>query len=289
MTGGEATSVPQPAEPPQKMPQPHRRDDSDTAVSEEERAFLRHILQHAGVDLAHYRLAPLRRRIPACLRGLRVKTLDEARAVLDGKPHLLPAAASSLLIGVTEFFRDEPVFQALREQVVPDLVRRTAGPRVWSVGCSDGAELYSMAILLDEHGALERSHLLGSDCRVEAVERAKRGRFDAAALRSIPDALRDRYLQPDRRWIEIAEHIRRQVHWHVADAVASSPPDAWDLILCRNVAIYLQPAAAARLWQTLTDALAPGGILVVGKAERPNRGGLERLGPCMYAKRSQRC
>src|SRR5690606_38568523 len=108
---------------------------------------------------AVYRSRPLERRLGACLRSLRVGSEDEAKALIAARPELLNRILSTLLIGVTEFFRDPLVFASLREIVVPELGRRTSAPRVLSVGCANGAELYSVAILLAEAGLLEGAAL----------------------------------------------------------------------------------------------------------------------------------
>jgi chemotaxis methyl-accepting protein methylase len=72
--------------------------------------------------------------------------------------------------------------------------------------------------------------------------------------------------------------------WRVQDALTISDYACWDLILCRNMAIYLDPEAIRDLWVRLSRALRPGGILVVGRAERPSGAHLRRLGPCIYAR-----
>jgi chemotaxis methyl-accepting protein methylase len=79
--------------------------------------------------------------------------------------------------------------------------------------------------------------------------------------------------------------LSRAVHWQVADAFSFESRHPWDLILCRNLAIYLHAATAARLWNRLWNMLAPGGYLVVGKAEKPTVGFI-RVAPCVYRKPS---
>ena len=93
---------------------------------------------------------------------LKVRSTEEAREVLENRPALLPAAVDSLLIGVTEFFRDSLVFEGMRAEVLPNLAIRRGPLRICSAGCSTGEELYSVAILLAEGGLLARSFLLGT-------------------------------------------------------------------------------------------------------------------------------
>ncbi len=80
--------------------------------------FVDWIIRRAGLDAGRYRHRPLLRRLPACLRTLKVHSTEEARELLKNRPDLLPAAISSLLIGVTEFFRDPPVFESVRTTIL---------------------------------------------------------------------------------------------------------------------------------------------------------------------------
>jgi chemotaxis protein methyltransferase CheR len=252
-------------------------------------AFLMWLLERCGLDGASYRLETLRRRLPSCLRALRVRSVFEARRLLHDKPELLGTALSGTIIGSTSFFRDLAVFASLRDDILPALAATAARPplRVWSAGCSDGAELYSVAMLLAERGALEDSLLLGTDCRADAIRQARAAEFDALALRDLEPRLRVRYFRcAGVRW-QLQDRLRRAVHWRVGNMLAVAEPGLWDLILCRNVAIYLQEDAVTALWARIETSLRPGGILVLGKAERPHgTSGLSLMKPCIYRRRA---
>ena len=209
------------------------------------------------------------RRIPACLRALHCETEDHAREILEQRPDFLPRAVGALLIGVTEFFRDPPVFETIRTEVLPHLSSPNRPLRLWSAGCADGAELYSLAILMAQAGMLEGSFLLGSDCRQDAIERARTGLYTGAALKKIEPADRRRYFEEVGGSWQPVEPLRRHVSWKVSDIVRQIEEGPWDIILWRNMAIYLTAETNASVWRRLVSALAPHGILVVGKAERP--------------------
>ena len=271
--------------------------------------FISWVLGRAGLDAAAYRAQPLHRRLPACLRAMKVGSTHAARALLERKPRLVTSVISLLLIGVTEFFREPGVFEILRTQVLPEMARHNRRLRVWSAAASTGAELYSMAILLGEAGLLERSYLLGSDCRGDAIERARLGLYDATMLDLVPCTTRDKYFVPvaeDRgagcnlqshgytgrlatcpqpvgqRWRPV-EALRRQVHWKVADLLAGVEHGPWDIILWRNTAIYLEPCPAETIWRRLAAVLSPQGVLVAGKADRPpHDAGLTHAARCIY-------
>ena len=123
-----------------------------------------------------------------------------------------------------------------------------------------------MAILLAEAGLLGRSVLLGTDCRVEAVRQARAARYRPAGLEP---TLRGLYFDPVGESFQVSQRLRRHTHWEVADLAAATADGPWDIILWRNLAIYLNPRRADALWRRLAAALAPGGYLIVGKAERP--------------------
>jgi chemotaxis methyl-accepting protein methylase len=189
------------------------------------------------------------------------------------------------LIGVTQFFREREVFAYLDREILPTLSRHAQGVRVWSAGCANGAELYSLALLLARRGMLESSMLLGTDCRAAAVAQARRGWFEWSQLNHVEDALRQAYFVADGHGTRVRASIRDALAWQQGDVLAGSASGeaAWDLILCRNLAIYLEPAAAARLWSVLAESLRVGGILVAGKAERPEpRSAWARLAPCIF-------
>lgn len=248
-------------------------------------AFARWVLHRAGLSAQAYRAKPLVRRVPACLRALRATTIEEARQAIERSVQAMDTAVCTLLIGVTEFFRDPFAFDALAAWMK---LRESSGQptwRVWSVACSDGAELYTVAMLLHRMGALQRSELIGSDCRGAAITRAKAALYPRDLTRSLPDTLRD-LLQDKGSFVQPVEAIRESARWQVSDVLRdAAPPGTFDLVLCRNMGIYLDSAAAGKLWKRLSSALKVGGLLMTGHAERPHgTPELRRMASCLYLK-----
>jgi chemotaxis methyl-accepting protein methylase len=194
-------------------------------------------------------------------------------------------AADSLFIGVTEFRRDPVVFDRLAGSILPELIAERGRPlAAWSVGCSNGAELYTLACLLAEADALEGAQLVGTDVRSSALSQAASGMMTPACAATVPAPWRERYFSEYHGVLTAGEPLRRCAHWIQHDALRepAPAPGRFDIIMCRNVAIYLEPAAAAGLWQSLGAALLPGGCLVVGRAERPAAPTLLRRAPSLY-------
>ncbi len=248
--------------------------------------FLDWLFTQAGLDPGAYQARALQRRLAACLRALRVPSTGAARALLEERRELLPLCVDAALIGVSAFFRDEPVFEQLRLSVLPELLKDRRGLRVCSTGCAEGQELYSIAMLLGELGALEKTELLGIDCRPEAIARARAGCFPEKELETIAPTLRNRYFSRAGGRACVAAELAARMRWVLRDMFAPAQAEpAWDLILFRNVAIYLRAERAARLWEQLANSLSPGGALVTGKAERPpDRLPLRRISTCIYRK-----
>lgn len=248
--------------------------------------LLTFILRQSGLDFQVYQPRVLNRRLRACLRLLRATSETAALKVLERKPELVNAALSTILIGVSKFFRDEAVFEHLRKVVLPQALEQNGTVRVLSAGCSAGHELYSVAMVMDELGGLAVSRLLGVDCRGEAIEQARIGEFPVSDLTNLSEARRQRYFRFSAKRAFITPQLRQKTAWHTADFFQFQAAEPWDLILCRNVAIYLAPQYAMNLWHGLDHQLKPGGVVIAGSADPlPFENlGWKREVPCVYRK-----
>jgi chemotaxis methyl-accepting protein methylase len=257
--------------------------DVSERLTEDERAFIAGLFREANLDLRAYREETLRRRLPACLRALRASSVSHARLLVRDDRKLLSIAISALVIGVTSFFRDAPVFDQLTYHVLPTLFRGPRPLRIWSIGCSDGDELYSVAILLAEMNLLAESYLLGTDCRADAVHRAREGFYDPRALRDVPQIWLEKHFAGSSNSLRVIGRVRSAVQWRTANMLQVHEPGTWDLILCRNALMYMRPEIAGRMCARLEESLRPGGYLVLGKAERPlGATRLSPITPCIY-------
>jgi chemotaxis methyl-accepting protein methylase len=252
-------------------------------LSGDESIFLRWLFRRAGLDVRHYRAETLQRRLAACLRALRASDVREAKAMLIRDGSLVAVAISAMVIGVTSFFRDSPVFDYLTVHVLATLRQGGRGARIWSAACSDGDEVYSVAMLLEEMKLLDGAYLLGTDCRGDAIRRARLGSYHSQAVKDVPEAWLEKYFTKEGVRYRISEKMRSAVQFRTADMMEICEPGSWDVILCRNAGMYLRPESAGRLWQRFEDVLRPGGYLVLGKAERPvGTMRLSAVAPCIY-------
>jgi chemotaxis protein methyltransferase CheR len=190
---------------------------------------------------------------------------------------------TEITIGETFFFRYAEQFAALRDTILPELIERKSATRrlrIWSAGCSTGAEPYSLAILVNEilGESLEtwRVSIVGTDINDSFLNLARQARFGKWALRSMPAGERERYfLSAGKDQWQVRPQFRSLVRFEKHNLLSlldgTSPLEFtdFDLILCRNVLIYFHPDTVIRIVEALRDRLAERGWMLLGHAE-PN-------------------
>ena len=192
---------------------------------------------------------------------------------------MFEALVNEITVGETYFFRDPASFELIRKTILPDLDRsRPAGApiHIWSAGCATGEEAYSLAILLEEEGWAERAHILATDISRDALHKARAAVYGPWALRGDGSGqLADRYFMKDAGRFRLADRFRSRVSFrylNLASEFRPSPKDGltrMDLILCRNVLIYLDAATTQAVARRLFDCLADGGWLLTGPSDPP--------------------
>lgn len=184
-----------------------------------------------------------------------------------------------LTIGETHFFRHQEVFTALETLVLPEVSRRAAGSciRVWSAGCANGAEAYSIGILLKQlqaSGAIAgAASVIGTDISRRSLERATRAEYSDWDLRDTSAEVRACCFQRDHKWWVLNPEYRRLASFQYHNLVQHPLPSllhnlcAFNIVLCRNVLMYFDTATVRRIVHQLHDTLVEGGWLIVGHAE----------------------
>jgi chemotaxis protein methyltransferase CheR len=253
----------------------------------------RDVLEHTG--LAYYAdkdedfAARISRRF--AVRGVRDCAAYRAalRDPVAGRPEL-DSLVGELTIGETYFFRQRAHFDLLRDGILPTLLGRNRSMRtlrIWSAGCATGAEPYSVALLLqldlaDKIEGWDIS-ILGTDINVDFLARAREATFDDWAFRETPAAVKERCFRHEgKRWALRPEY-RKYVSFRYHNLVSGAPVTApggrlFDVILCRNVIIYMAREKVRALAAQFYDSLAEGGVLLVGHAE-PNAEIFQRFRP----------
>ena len=221
-----------------------------------------------------YKDGCLRRRIAVRMRACGVHDYAAYAAVLDRDPAEWDRLLDALTINVTQLFRDPDVWEAVAAQVLPALWPRPGTLRWWSAGCSTGEEPYTLATLARAHAErtgrpdeAARVRILGTDIDARVLEAARRGSFDPARLEAVPAPWRERYFAGPPVGTA-APALRALVRIEAHDLLRDPPPPGpFELICCRNVIIYFDRPSQEALLATFRDALAPGGVLLLGRTE----------------------
>lgn len=227
-----------------------------------------------GIPFSEYKQSTVQRRIQRRI-GLRHGMAREhyLKDIITN-PEELDALYHDLLIGVTSFFRDPKAFEALRQPLTAIL--RDKEPheefRAWVAGCATGQEAYSLAFLINDvaqqEGFSGKIILYATDAHRRSLATASSAFYSREEIQSIPEPYRSQYLLPQNsRQFQITDKIRRQVIFAPHDLLNDPPFTRMDLISCRNVLIYLQPTAQARLLKSVNYALRKDGLFFLGASE----------------------
>lgn len=237
---------------------------------------LKYLRERGHPDFRSYKHTTLRRRIErrAALHGL-----GNPKAYLEllrASPQEVALLARELLIGVTAFFRDEAVWQALREQALPALLRqRPPGEpfRAWVAGCSTGEEAYTLAMVLEEAmaslgpEARVPVQIFATDLNAEAIEVARRAVYPAGIEQEVGlERLQRHFVASSTSW-RVAQPLRERVVFAIHDLLATPPFLRLDFLSCRNVLIYFGTPVQRQLLPLFRYCMRPGGLLLLGQAE----------------------
>ena len=249
--------------------------DPDGAQGKEFAALLDRIRERSGIDFSTYKMATIVRRLRGRMGATGLSSLTDYAKHIESDPEEYAKLISSLLIKVTEFFRDPKVFQYLRDRILPALIddARQHGRqlRVWSAGCSTGEEAYSLAITLSEAmgdavGAVD-VRVFATDIDSAAIAFARRGIYPHAALQNVPPPVRARSFVKSEGGYEVVKSLRSQMIFGEHDLGARAPFPRIDLILCRNVLIYFSLPMQREALETFSISLREEGRLVLGPSE----------------------
>jgi chemotaxis protein methyltransferase CheR len=236
--------------------------------------LLEGIYRHYGIDFRGYALSSLKRRLARRMREEGVQTLSALQEKVLHDPAAMERLLVALSISVTAMFRDPSFYRAFREKVVP-LLRTYPFIRIWNAGCATGEETFSLAIVLEEEGLLDRSRIYATDFNAAVVDRARAGEFSLARMR----AYTQNYLEGGGK--------REFSSYYTADgAVARFTPSLLDNaifakhnlasdgsfnefhgIFCRNVLIYFGRTLQERVHTLFHDSLVNFGVLGLGHKE----------------------
>ena len=221
----------------------------------------------ASIDLSAYKSQQMDRRLHALMHMWGASDYDAYLSILQTDEPRLHEFQQRLTINVSEFFRNPERFTELAEHVLPVLFRAGKRLRIWSAGCANGAEPYTVAMIIQESGYQPGVEIIGSDIDKDSLKRAASGLYNANEVRSVPRDFLDKYFRQRENDFHLADPIKRMVIFKRENLLYDDYEHECNLILCRNVVIYLTESAKNRLYHKFLRALVSGGYLMVGGTE----------------------
>lgn len=233
-----------------------------------------------GVDFTEYKRSTVLRRLHRRMTALRAPDLAAYAEALRASPDEADALRNELLIGVTRFFRDWDLVAPVRDDVLQAILRdheENEPIRVWVAGCATGEEAYSLAITLREflvaHDMNVPLQIFGTDVSEKAIQVARAGTYPEAIREDVPPEFLSRYFDKTEAGYRVNRSLRASCVFAVHDLGRDPPFSQIDMVSCRNVLIYMQPALQRRVLGALHYALKPNGYLLLGSSEAIGRYG----------------
>jgi two-component system CheB/CheR fusion protein len=237
-------------------------------------ALLEFLKRSRGFDFTGYKRTSLERRFRRRMDAVGCTGFADYLDYLEVHPEEYEHLFDTLLINVTEFFRDPPSWDHLRGDVLPELLDGRDGDepiRVWSAGCATGQEAYTAAMILaealGERALVDRVKIYATDVDEEALAIARLGVYGAKDVESVPPELREKYFERADKRLAFRKELRRTVIFGRNNLVSDAPISRLDLLICRNTLMYFTAETQGRVLRHFHFALQEHGVLMLGKSE----------------------
>jgi chemotaxis protein methyltransferase CheR len=215
--------------------------------------------------------------VASLLRERGISTLDELITILvmGKEPSLSQRVVEALLNNETYFFRDRAPFDVLQRHALPQLAQRrdkSKRLRIWSAGCSTGQEVYSLSMLFAEDPEKWRGwtiDILGTDVSSSCIDRARTGAYTQFEVqRGLGISQMIKWLEESADGWRAVEPLRKPLRFQVHNLLEPAPhPGDFDIVLCRNVLLYLSPEKKALAFERIAGSMAQDGWLMLGAGE----------------------
>ncbi|OLS23391.1 MAG: Chemotaxis protein methyltransferase [Candidatus Heimdallarchaeota archaeon LC_2] len=231
-------------------------------------------LGKSGIEVTSYKERYIIRRIKVRLGRLRLDSYKQYLSHLQNNPEEIKLVKESLSINVTRFFRNRDTFVLVKDRILPELMNLAlkstrSDINIWSAGCAVGAEPYTVAIIANEAiGEQMRVNITATDVKPELLSMARNGIYSEQYLAEMEKQEIFKYFQKlNEDDYEVSRAIRNMVNFQQHDLMKDSYPGNMDMIICRNVLIYVDRNAQMEIVRKFFDALRPGGVLILGRTE----------------------
>jgi two-component system CheB/CheR fusion protein len=226
---------------------------------------------HCGIDFSYYKENTIIRRLERRVSINRFSTLEEYIEFFSESDKEKDTLYRELLIGVTRFFRDQEAYASIRKNVLPAILKPGRAVRIWSTGCSTGEEVYSLAMefleYIEEHNLDCEVKFFATDIDRHSLDTAGRGFYSDGIASDVEPQLLSKYFSRRENGYQISDKVRKMVVFAAHNLTKDPPFSKLDLLVCRNLFIYLKPDMQQRLLSMFYYSTAPAGFLFMGSSE----------------------
>ena len=230
--------------------------------------FKARIKQKTDIDLSQYKEAQMKRRLTTLRMKHGFQTFEDYWKAIEQNKSLMNEFLDRMTINVSEFYRNPSRWEVLQKRFFPEMLQESQRLKVWSAACSTGEEPYTLAMILSELGALQRTSLLATDLDSNVLRKAMEGSYLERSLRDVPSACKQKYFKPADGAFLVSDQLKSHIQFKQQNLLHDTFDHSFDLIVCRNVMIYFTEEAKHVLYHKFSKALRPGGLLFVGSTEQ---------------------
>ncbi len=220
------------------------------------------------IDLSSYKERQMKRRIDAFIKKYNYRDYNEFFIGLKANKSLYNEFISYITINVSEFYRNPEQWDHLGSEILPMLLEKSKILKVWSAACSTGDEPYSLVLMLSKFMPLDNIKVIATDIDKAILEKAKEGVYPAKSLDNLPHEFKLKYFTPILDGFKINDEIKACIEFRRHDLLKNEYPLNCDLIVCRNVLIYLTEEAKDNIHSKFNKSLKIGGVLFIGGTEQ---------------------
>ena len=249
--------------------------------------FYDFVYRELNLNLNSYKDAQMQRRILSVMKKSGAKDMIEYSKLISKDEKIRKEFLDQVTINVTEFFRNKDMFLQLEKIIVNTTSKKFNKLKIWSAACSNGAEPYSIAIMLDRNNLLNKAEIIATDIDKEILSKARDGKYKETELKGLDNNLLNKYFAKDLEHYRISENLRKKVNFKRHDLLLDKYERDCHLIVCRNVTIYFKQDVKDEVYRKFSESLVSGGILFIGATEgiyNPKEFGLMKLATCIYEK-----
>jgi chemotaxis methyl-accepting protein methylase len=238
--------------------------------------FIKEVAPLLNLQWRRFKRGGIKRKVERRITELGLSHFEDHLLRIKRDPEEKSCLSQILTVTITRFFRDREVFDILERFIIPSMVhyKSPGNFKIWSIGCANGEEPYSVSILWREGSERTGSpidlSILATDINESLLKRAKEGRYKKSSLKEVPEEILQRFFKMENEFYVLDRSIRKSVEFQKHDVIHEEPFSGMDMVFCRNLAFtYFTQETQIRVLRKIFSSLKDDGYLVIGKDESP--------------------